>query len=44
VIAKVEYHELQNRWLERFFGKAPFDLAKIAEIRAMEDQLPDKTP
>lgn len=44
VIAKVEYLELQNRWLEHFFGKAPFDLAKIAELRAMADTLPDKTP
>ena len=44
VIAKVEYLELQNKWLERFFGKAPFDPAKIAEMRAMANTLPDKTP
>jgi hypothetical protein len=41
VLAKVEYLELQNRWLERFFGKAPFDLPRIAELRALADTLPD---
>ena len=25
-IAKIEYLELQNRWLELFFGKAEFEL------------------
>lgn len=42
VMAKVEYLELQNRWLERFFGKAPFDVTKIAEMRSMADQLPPR--
>jgi hypothetical protein len=40
-IAKVGFLELQNIWLERFFGKAAFDLAKIAELRAMAERLPD---
>ena len=39
VIAKLEYLELQNKWLERFFGKVPFDLAKIAELRASAERL-----
>ncbi|HKQ44007.1 MAG TPA: hypothetical protein VJS47_01305 [Rhizomicrobium sp.] len=43
-IAKIEYLELQNRWLEHFFGKAEFDLKMIAEMRALADALPDKTP
>ena len=42
VIAKAEYLELQNDWLERFFGNAPFDKAKIAEIRSMADGLPSR--
>jgi len=44
VIAKVEYLELQNKWIERFFGTAPFDLTKIAELHALADRLPDDMP
>jgi hypothetical protein len=43
VLAKVGYLELQNRWLERFFGKAPYDLARIAELRALANTLPDNS-
>lgn len=42
VMAKVEYLELQNKWHEHFFGKAPFDLARIAELRARAVALPDR--
>jgi hypothetical protein len=44
VIAKAEYLELQNDWIEKFFGKAPFDKAKIAEIWALAHSLPNKSP
>jgi hypothetical protein len=44
VIAKVEYLELQNQWLERFFGKAAIDSKLIAGMRALAETLPDKTP
>jgi hypothetical protein len=43
-VAKAEYLELQNRWLERFFGKPAIDEKIIAEIRAMANSLPDRTP
>lgn len=44
VMAKVEYLELQNSWMEHFFGSRPFPAEKIAEIRALADLLPDTSP
>jgi hypothetical protein len=43
-IAKAEYLELQNDWLERFFGNAPFPKDKIAELRVMAASLPPTAP
>ncbi len=44
VVAKVGYLELENRWLRQFFGKGPIAPEAIAEIRAMANSLPDKSP
>jgi hypothetical protein len=43
-IAKGEFLEIQNKWTQRFFGKMLIPSEQIAEIRALAELLPDKTP